>query len=158
MQPLEIIQHSLNLFYCFKINFFSFIFLQLSFKGGVPRFDKTSGYSPVLLLDKALDFLFPVGDQANCNGLHPAGAESFLYLAPKQRAQVVPNQAVQDAPGLLGVNPVAVNGPGVFNCVLNGLFSDFVEFYATGYVSAKIQEILQVPGNRFPFPVRVRGD
>src|SRR5216684_5119839 len=59
---------------------------------------------PVLLAEEALDLPLAVDDHPQRHRLYAAGRESAPHLLPEQRADLVADEAVEDASGLLGVN------------------------------------------------------
>ena len=83
---------------------------------------------PVLLRDEGGDLLLPVGDHADGGGLDPARRQTLFEFAPEQRAEPVPDYAVQDSAGLLGVDEVHVDFARVVEGLGNGGLGDFVEY------------------------------
>ena len=82
---------------------------------------------PVLLGDEFLYFLFPLGHQAHGHRLHPARGEAPADLLPQQRREAIAHDAVQHAPGLLGVHQVLVDVPGSGDALLHHLFGDLIK-------------------------------
>ena len=113
--------------------------------------------SPVFLGDEGADLLFPLGHQAGGHGLDPAGGQAPADLLPQQGGELIAHNPVQNAPGLLGVHQVLVNVPGGGDALGNHLFGDLVEGNPAGLVLRQVQQLLQVPGDGLPFPVRVGG-
>ncbi len=119
--------------------------------GAVERF-----HGPIFFRYKGTDFLFPFADEAGRHGLHAAGREPTVHLAPQPGGELVAHQAVQHAASLLRVYAIEVDGFGVGDGVSNGRRGDFVEGDAHIVLRIHIQELRQMPGNRFSFAVRVR--
>src|SRR5207245_10241016 len=69
---------------------------------------------PVFFLVESFDFTLALDDQPQRNGLDTAGGEPAANLIPKQRRNLVANQAVEHTPGLLGVHELLINIPGMF--------------------------------------------
>ncbi len=114
------------------------------------------GDFPVLLGDEILDLAFPVGDEPDCDGLHPPGAQvPRADFFPEKRAQLVAHHAVQKAPGLLSVDHVHVDRTGLGERFLDRAVGDFVESHPPNAVLVQAQGLLQMPGDGFAFPVRV---
>ena len=103
------------------------------------------------------DFLFAVHDEAQGDALHAPGAELGLYFSPEDGGKLESHQAVQHAAGLLGVHQVHVDIPGVLNGAQDGVFGNFVENDAAGFFGGEFQNLLEVPGNGFPFAVFIGG-
>ena len=110
---------------------------------------------PVFLRHKGPDLGLPLGHQSCGHGLDAAGGQAPADLLPQQGGQLIAHDPVQDAAGLLGVHQVLVDLPGSSNALGNDLFRDFVEGDPAGLGVRQIQQLLQVPGNGFSFPVRV---
>ena len=91
--------------------------------------------------------------------MHPSGGQAAAHLAPQQRREVETDQIVQGAAGLLGVDQVVGQIPGVGHGVLYGAFGDFMEHHPFDRLVferlAFAQQLAQVPGNGFAFAVRV---
>ena len=113
------------------------------------------GNIPIFLRDESLDLPLPVHDQTGGYALHTAGRQSLLDLSPKQRADLVAHQTIQCAPRLLRVHPIHINGPGMADRILHGLFGNFMEFDAALLRRINIQHIGQMPGNGLSLAVRV---
>ena len=87
---------------------------------------------PVFLGVKVFDLQFAVADQAHGHALHAPGRKPAAHLAPQKRAELVADQAVQLAPGLLGVEQVYVDGARVGHALLHAFFGDLVKRDAVG--------------------------
>ena len=123
--------------------------------GGHPGQSGLDG--PVLLGLEGPDLLLPLHHQAGGHRLHPSGGQAPADLPPQQGGELIAHDAVQNAPGLLGVDQVLVDGPGGGNGVVDHLFGDLVKGHPIGLVVRDAQQLLQVPGDGLPLPVRVGG-
>ena len=118
---------------------------------------ETGVQQPVFLADKVFDLLFPVHHHAGGHGLHTPRGKAGFNLFPQQRRQLIAHDAVKDAPGLLGIHQILVDGSGVPDALRDHLLGDLVEGDAPGLFLRQIQQLLQMPGDRLPLPVRVSG-
>ena len=112
---------------------------------------------PVFLGHKIGDLLLPVRHQAHGHGLDPPGGEAPADLFPQQRGQLIAHDAVQDAPGLLGIHQVLVNVPGLADALGDHLAGDLVEGDPEGFILRQVQQLLQMPADGLSLPVRVGG-
>ena len=112
---------------------------------------------PVLLGLEGTDLLLPLHHKPGGHRLNPAGGQAPADLLPQQRGELVAHDAVQHPPGLLCVHQVLVDLPGMGDGVLHYLPGDLVEGDPEGLVLGYAQHGLEVPGDGFPFPVRVGG-
>ena len=117
---------------------------------------QTGVQGPVLFGHKGHDGALPVAHQPQGHGLHPAGAQARFDLLPQEGADLVAHQAIQDAPGLLGIvaGPVELHGCGQGR--LDGLGSQLQEQHPVEAVVFLPQNLGDVPGDGLAFPVRVR--
>ena len=113
------------------------------------------GDGPVLLGHEDIDLLLAVADHLRGHRLHAACAQALLHLAPEQRADLVADQAIQHASGLLGVDQIHVDGAGALHRRLHGLGRDLVEFDAAGRGLVDAQDVRQMPGDCLTLAVRV---
>ena len=113
---------------------------------------------PVFLGLEGLDLLFPVHNQPNGHALHPSGGQAPAHLAPQKGAELIAHQPVQDTPGLLGVEEVAVDGAGMGHALGNALFGDLAEGDPVGVLDVQTQQMSQMPADGLSFPVRVGGE
>ena len=84
------------------------------------------GNGPVLFLLELADFAFPFHYQPQGNGLNAPGGESPLDLVPKNRADLITDQPVEHAAGLLRVHAIGVNGPGMLESLLHRALGNFI--------------------------------
>src|SRR5690606_1604473 len=120
---------------------------------------------PVLLGDEVPDLGFALGDEPERHGLDPAGAESAANGRPEDRADLVPDEAVEDAARLLRLDLAHVDGGRVLEGAPDGVPRDLVEEHATaapaipaGLVRVVAEGLRHVVRNGFALPVRVGGD
>ena len=129
--------------------------LKAALVGGDPVQGDLQG--PILLGDKGPDLLLPLGHQTGGHRLDPAGGQAPADLLPQQGGELIAHNPVQNPPGLLGVHQVLVNLPGGGDALGDHLFGDLVEGHPAGLVIGELQQLLQMPGDGLPFPVRVGG-
>src|SRR5207245_629928 len=75
---------------------------------------------PVLLRAEGLALALAVADQLDGHRLHAAHAEAPADLLPQQLTALVADDAIEHAPGLLGVDQVHVDLPGGQQRALDG--------------------------------------
>ncbi|MFT3772551.1 MAG: hypothetical protein QM820_44740 [Minicystis sp.] len=85
---------------------------------------------PVLLGLEGADLALAVDDEAQGHRLHAAGREAEGELRPDQRGDVVAHDAIENAPGALGIVEVLVELPRVVDPVVDALLGDLVELDA----------------------------
>ena len=93
-------------------------------------------------------------DDPGGDALHPAGGEALRDLAPQHRRYLVAVEAVEDAPGLLGVDEAAVELAGVLDGGPDGGWRDLVEDHAHHRHPGR-EHLGEVPGDRLAFAVLV---
>ncbi len=84
--------------------------LELGFDG--PVFDRGEG----------VDLAFALDDEAEGNGLDAAGGEAATDLVPEERGDLVADEAVENAAGLLGVHQVFVDVASVRKAALTAFW------------------------------------
>ena len=118
---------------------------------------------PVFSLLERLDFAVALHDQAQCHGLHASGGEAAADFVPQQRRDLIADDAVEDAAGLLRVYQVTVNltrmPKGLLHRFLRDLIKgDAVDGLAVFFLLSAITQLFsQMRGYGFAFAVRVRG-
>ena len=115
--------------------------------------------SPVLDGLECTDLTFALDDQAHGDGLHTSSGESSADLIPEQRRNLIADQAVENAAGLLRVNQILVQLAGVLEGLLHRLLGDLVESYAANlfsFLGVGAQLEREVVGNGLALAVRVR--
>ncbi len=113
---------------------------------------------PVLDRDERFDLALALADDAEGDGLDPAGGEAPPDLLPEQVRDLVSDEAVDDAPGLLGVDALRVDLARVFHGREHGLLGDLVEAHPTKrrrLAGSGLQRLAQVPGDGFALAVGV---
>ena len=86
------------------------------------------------------------------------GRQTPADLLPEEGADLVADQAVEDAPRLLGVDPLLVDPPGLLERGLDRLLGDLVEEDAVDLVRRELELLGDVPADRLALPVGVGGD
>ncbi len=122
---------------------------------------------PIFLLNERLDVALTLDDEPQRNRLHAACGEPAADFVPQQRRNLIANQAVEHAAGLLRVHQVAVDIAGMLEGILHSALGDLVKgdpadvhrpFFPLLAIHRLAAEFLgQVSGNGFAFAVRVRG-
>ncbi len=114
---------------------------------------------PVLLRSEGPDLVFPLTNEAKGHRLDPPRGEPGPDGLPQEGAHLIAHQAVQDPPGLLGLDLVHVQALGVLEGLLDSVAGDLVE----GHPLKPLRRFLepQLGGHMvcdgLSFPVRVRG-
>ena len=116
------------------------------------------GKRPIFLWFERLNFCFAFADEAHSNGLHPASTQPRFDAAPQNRANLVSNESVQDAPCLLRVDKCHVNLPWTLNGIQDSPFRDFVIDDAIDRFLRLFEFLGEVPTDGFTLPVRVCGE
>ncbi len=121
---------------------------------------------PILFLDERLDVAFALDDQPQGHGLHAACGEPSAYFVPQQRRNLITNQTVEHAAGLLRVHQIAVDIAGMLERILHGALGDLVKrdpadsdrrLLTLLAVHALATEFLgEVSSDGFAFAVRIR--
>src|SRR5580704_7076869 len=82
---------------------------------------------PILLRQESADFLLAFDDQAQSHRLNAASGKATANFIPKKRGDFVAYDAVENAAGLLRVDKIRVDFPGMLEGCANRLGRDFVE-------------------------------
>ena len=93
---------------------------------------------------------------ADGRALHPARRQALAHHLPQHRGDLVAEEAVEDAPGLLGVHQPAVDFARRLQGGPDGAGGDLVEHQAA-HRHLGPEDLDQVPGDRLPLPVLVGG-
>ena len=99
---------------------------------------------------------FALDDEAERDGLDPAGGKTGLDAAPEQRADLVAHQPVEDAAGLLGVDLLLVDIARRLHGLLDRVLGDLVKEDPVGW-HRHVELVGHVPGDGLAFTVRVGG-
>jgi len=113
---------------------------------------------PVLLGREVADLLLALADDPHGDGLDAAGREPPLDLVPEDRADLVAHQPVEDAPGLLGLVAVAVQGQGVADRREHRVLRQVVEQHPVDRLPLRGDLLGDVPGDGLALAVGVRGE
>jgi hypothetical protein len=112
---------------------------------------------PELLRRETLDFAFAFGDQADGDRLHATSGEALADLLPEERAQLVADETVKDAAGLLGVHEFHVYVTRVIERFVYGGRRNLVEDNTLQRIGAEAGGFENMPGNGLAFAVGVGG-
>ena len=82
---------------------------------------------PVLLRHELPDFLLALDDQPQRDSLHPPRRQAGLDAFPEHGRGLVADQAVEDAPRLLGVDFALIDVEGIGQRFGDRVFRDLVE-------------------------------
>jgi hypothetical protein len=118
-----------------------------------PRLDR-----PVLLGHEGADLALALADDANRDRLHAPGREAAPHLLPQERRELIADEAVEDAPGLLRLEPVLVDRNRVADALEHGLLRDLVEQDAVDVALARAEPLRDVPGDGLTLAVGVGGE
>ncbi len=111
---------------------------------------------PIAACAEGPAFPFPLHQQAHGHALHPPGGELGGDLFPEQGGDGVAHQPVHNAPGLLGLDQIGVDLPGLFEGGLDGLLGDLVEDHA-GNRHLGLEHLEEMPADALTLPVLVCG-
>ena len=113
---------------------------------------------PVLACDEARDLALALDDQADGHGLDTAGREAAADLARQERAQHVADEAVDDAPGLLGVDEVLVDLAGMGERLADRRLGDLAERDPVRLLGGHVRRLGHVPGDGLALAIEVGGE
>ena len=131
---------------------------QLAVKGS-PRSVPQDGLErPVLARREGLDLALALHHQAHGDRLDAAGGEAAADLAREQRAERVADQAVHDAPRLLGVHEVHVDVARVREGLADGALGDLAEGHPARLGIGDLHGLDDVPGDGLALAVEVGGE
>ena len=112
---------------------------------------------PVFVGDEGSNLSFAFHHQTHRHRLHPAGRESTGDPLPQQRGGLVAHDAIEDAAGLLSIDPVHVDGTWLLKGFANFTLGDGIEDHPLGRVHIVAEGFGQVPRNGFTLTVKVGG-
>ena len=129
---------------------------RLERRGGVDR--HPSGEGPVFHRNELFNLVFAVADDAQGDRLDAPGAQPPVSKASAQeRTQLIAHQPIQDPAGLLGLDLVPVDLPGLRDRPGHGLFGDLVEGDPVDLGAGdELDLLLDMPSDGLAFPVGVR--
>src|SRR5581483_3038652 len=113
---------------------------------------------PVLLGLEVFDLLLAVDDHLHRHRLHATGAETAADLVPHQRGELVADEPVEDAPGLLRVDLVHVDLGGMLDVPAHRVAGDLMEEDAADFFRVAAEEVHHMPADGLPLAVGVGGD
>ena len=111
-------------------------------------------YRPVFFGDEVSYFSFAVDNHFERGGLYASGGTALFNALPENWRDFVTDKSVKNAPCLLAVDKVNIEFSGVFDCVIDRFFADFVENDAV-FAVGDFQTVFKVPTYCFSFAVRV---
>ena len=91
---------------------------------------------PVFLLFEGLDFAFAFDDEPQGHGLHAPGRYAASDFVPKKRGNLIADEAIEDAAGLLGIDQGLIDASGMLESLLHGFLCNLVESNAADSFSA----------------------
>ncbi len=105
------------------------------------------------------DLPLTLDHQAGGDALHAAGGEAGVHLLPGDLGDVVAVEAVEQAPGLLGVHQPHVELAGVGEGLADRGGGDLVEHHAVHRdVALGLQHLEQVPGDGLALAILISGE
>src|SRR5580704_17820874 len=119
---------------------------------------QTGVEGPVLFGAEGLALAFAVDDYPERNRLNPAGADAALDLVPQQRAQLVADQAVEDAARLVRVEQVVIELRRISDRLFYSRRRDFMQQNAADLGLGLAEMIGDMPCDRLAFAIRVAGE
>ena len=130
---------------------------------GIDALAKFGAEDPVGCRGERANLRFAFANEAQAHGLHAAGAEAFADLLPKRRADLVADEAVEDASRLLGVDERHVDVARGLEGPAHGGRRDLVvldaaELRLRVLLQTGLENLLEMPGDRLSFAVRVGGE
>ena len=144
------------------------LFKLAAFKMREPRGEGRAGRrgeaafnGPVFARAKRLDLCFAFANQTQRHGLHAARGTRAWQFPPQHRRKRIAHQIIQRAPRQIGFDQRLIQIPRMRHRILYSALGDFIEGDALNMLALQRptlgQHILHMPGNRFPFTVRVGG-
>ncbi len=104
---------------------------------------------------ESTDLFLPLHDESDGHGLHATRRQRRFDLPPKDGRYFVPHQAVQNAPSLLRIHQMLIDGARFCNGLKNSCFGYLVENNPLGVFLTKFQCFEQVPRDGLALPVFV---
>ena len=101
------------------------------------------------------DLSFAIDDNFDGDGLDASGGEASGDLFPKQGADLVTNNSVENTAGLLGHNLIHIKLLQISEGLLDGAFGDGVKDNAADAVGGYFEGLDEVPGDGFAFAVQI---
>ena len=114
---------------------------------------------PIFARAEGFDFRFAFANQAKGDRLHTPRGTRTRQLPPQHRRKRIAHQIIQRAPRQIGFDQRLIQIARMRHRILYGALGDFIEGDALNMLALQRptlgQHILHMPGNRFPFTVRV---
>ncbi len=110
---------------------------------------------PIFLGNKGFYLSLAVDYEPQRHRLHASRAEFVLYLFAKHGRDLITDEPIEDAPRLLCVDKVLIDGARVVERLLHGVPAYLVELYPDGSVLGYIEERRDVPGYSLALAVGV---
>ena len=99
----------------------------------------------------------PLDDESDGGALDAARGETAVHLPPQDRRDLVPVEAVEDAPCLSGVDQPVVDAARVLDGVVDRGSGDLVEHHPS-HRDLGLQVLEEVPTDRLPLAVLIGGE
>ena len=113
---------------------------------------------PILFRHEHLDFALALHDHAQGHSLNASGRNSAPDFIPKQRADLVSHEPVENPARLLRVDDMLVDAARILDGRANRLRRDLIKKDAEHFGLVAVEDFLEVLANRFAFAVRVSGE
>src|SRR5205814_1577594 len=110
---------------------------------------------PILFRHECLNFVFALHNYPKRNRLNTSCGDTAANFVPKQRADLIADQPVENTPGLLRVYNVLINAPRMFYGGSNRLGCDLIKEHAKDFSFVAVEDFFQMLANRFAFAIRV---
>jgi hypothetical protein len=99
----------------------------------------------------------PLDEDPHCRALHPSRREAGADHLPQHRRHFVPEEPIEDATRLLGIDQTPVEVAGFGEGVPDGFRGDLVKHHPP-HRHLRVEHLEEVPGDRFPLPVLIGGE
>src|SRR6185436_2804871 len=116
------------------------------------------GERPVFDRNERFDLFLAVDDHLHRHRLHAPRGEAAADFVPQQRRELVADEAVEHAPGLLRVDLVHIDLARILDGFPDGVLRDLVEEDAADLLRVAAEEVHDVPADRLALAIRVGGD
>ena len=155
-RTLDAIQHRLCIRFGAELTLFAVLAVILGVKVlFAVLFMQMRGDRPVLFRYEIHDLLLAVADDTRRYRLHAASGQSLLHLCPQDGADLVADEPIKHAARLLCIYEPHVDGTHVLDRGFDSVRRDLVEHNAALARGIEVQNVRQMPGDRFTLAVRV---
>src|SRR6516164_11476221 len=117
---------------------------------------------PVLLRDEGSDLLLALADHAQCRTLYAPRGQPAPHLLPQEWREIEADQVVESAARLLCVDELHRQAARLPDRLADGVARDLVEHHPMHVLAvegaARIEDLLQVPGDRLTLAIGVGGE